>query len=488
MKKWMLILICSALAAGFAVPSLADDAALLTALAAGGTPVLTPAELAVPEGEDGAVLKMLVGISPDGQTMLWRDSSHGLCLTRGGEVIRVRPALDRGAGDPYGTLERQLYLSLTGYPGAEGVAWSPDGKYIVLTDKAKAKQTASAINGLLLLDTETGEVFQLLAFNAKDIRSEEYGSVLEARFDASGRFIYWVGRVNALSRYGYSLYRTDMETAETELLLADLGVFIQGRMLYEDRDESWLLMVSGDGGSGTAQDLYIRYRPGEGMEQTRERGIPSARLLGEGTAYSAGTGYGLIFCAVPDTQSGQARRTADSLVRTASHGSSLLFGALNRITPEGIDLTHYWTLDWDMSADRDPYVSSSVRIGMIPQEAVDILIRLYQDEKITEEEQQTVEELTFQRLRYDPPKISSICQSPGGRCALLCASWRGNAWFYLLDIETMALWPVECTETLVPVFFGSGLNSRFRPGMVWCDGDLFLINNGDFRAFRLEVR
>ena len=475
-----LLLVCVALLLGLAVPAAADDAALLNEAATGKDIVLVPAELPVPgEDFDGAP----ISLSPDGQTMLWR----GLGLTRNGELIPVHAAPERGAGDPYGELEKELYKLARDYPGEEGVAWSPDGKYIVLTDK-RAANNMSTVLDLVLLDTETGEAFLEQAYNHKSknrLKSEDFGVIFEARFDSTGQYIYMIARINAYSKNGYSLYRYSLADGGTELLLEDIGMVSQGRSLYEDSDGSWLLIASSDRGSKTTQDVYIRYRPGEGVLRTDERGVLSSGLRGGETAYSAASGYGLILCESPTASNASNARASDVSETVVLSRYQILSRCLNRITPEGIDLEHYWKLYGDA------YDPSTVRAVEVDRDMVDILNRLVREEACTEEEQDALSEYSRNSLRDSSPKVSCFCLSPDGRCALLSTLAYGGTIvnYFLLDIESMSLYPVAFPTGMGPAYYSTPYSGRFRPGMVWEENGVLLINSKNaFQAYRLEGR
>ena len=82
---------------------------------------------------------MPVSISPDGRTVLWGPG----VLTRDGQTIPLTINKDRGAGDPYETLEKNLMFLLNNLPGQEGINWSLMPAYLIGTVVAALSGIAS---------------------------------------------------------------------------------------------------------------------------------------------------------------------------------------------------------------------------------------------------------------------------------------------------------------------------------------------------------
>ncbi len=510
MKKMLSLLLCAALACAAVSAALADDADLREAIATGRTLMLTKAEIQAPgEDFDG----MPVGISPDGQTVIWR-TSDSACLTRNGQVIPIRPAPERGAGDPYGKLEWEWSDLLWTFPADEGLPWSPDGRYVLLCSKRMATQLVVA-QDLVMLDTETGEVFLAQSYEGGSkergdfvsaMNSEHFGVVAEARFDLTGEYVYFIGRINAFSDT-FSLFRFGMSTGETELMLEDIGVAGVARSLYPDRDGSWLLMVSSDNGSSKdTHDVWIRFDPeqasswlssffggggaAKGSVWKYERGFQHGRMRGLQACYSAETGVGLVLVSSSTVGSmanmaQTSTAAAADLAKVSITPAGLYMSRLNRITPESTDPNAYWELRRDQE---DP---DALCIRRSDEAVMDIIMRFSADPDLPDEEMAVLRAFCQTITEENPPRITCVCQSPGGSYALICTddSKSGAGRYWLLDLDTMAMVPVETPEGLGPVLFGTSLTGNFRPGMVWNeDGTLLILNGGTVEAYRLEAK
>ncbi len=200
MKRLSVLLLCAALLTVLAAGALAEDT-LREAAASGKTLVLTEAEVPAPEDP----YSLLIGLSPDGKTALYR-TDDGLTLVRDGQVLQAHIAPERGAGDPYGKLAWETQTVLRSFPDSAGLSWSPDGHFVLLTNMDAVVRRLTALD-LILLDTETGEIFLEQAFEGgsqergdflESLHSPDFGMIVEARFDRTGRYIYMIGRINAL--------------------------------------------------------------------------------------------------------------------------------------------------------------------------------------------------------------------------------------------------------------------------------------------------
>ncbi len=490
------IILCLGLAACMAAPALADDAGLLDAVNAGKTIALVPAEISLSGAETDAVP---VGISPDGSTVIGRSSAGTIFFVRDGQVIPVTAAPERGAGDPWNRLEKELASLKRVIPDIEGFSWSPDGRYLLLTSLQLALQKSECLD-LMMVDTRTGEAFQEQAYLGgsmeqgtlmKALQDPAFGMVIEARFDASGEYIFMIARIHAYSE-SYSLYRYSLSGQRTELLLEDLKIARVGRMLYEMSDGSWLVMVSSKGASSPdSRDLVIRYRPDGTGPDRLERGVLGLKIRNIQASYSSASGYGLILVCSPAAgkvnYAAQASVGSDALpAKTFVTPELFTTPRLNRITPEGIDLDSYW------EPVADPEAPAGIRFTELSREAVDLITRYILNEEMTPEEKETLcaysQRLTDERI----PRVNCLCQSPGGRFALLNLSpdFSGEAIYCLMDLTDMAVYPVEAPEELGAVPYNSAMGAAFFPGMVWNDdGTLLILSAGSDAAgvWRLEA-
>lgn len=485
MKKLLFLFLCLTLTCAYTSAS-GDDAALRDALAAGRKLVLTETDL--PGGEENL---MPCSISPDGATVLWR-SAEGLILTREGTAIPVHAAPERGSGDPYGRLEAEVQTISFAFPSLEGVSWSPDGKFFTLSSQDTCLKRGTFMD-LILVDTANGEAFAVQSWDSA-VRSDDFGTVVEARFDATGAYIWFIGRIRAIAE-NYGLFRYSMAENRTELVLEDIGISSARRMLFEDADGGWLIMAgSGMAGQGDTYDTFLRYRPsadllsrlfgGSSAVDRSVRRLKTGMMCAVQGGYSNESGYGLslAFSKAAASQSSISREPGyDSIMKI-----TMLFTMprLNRITPEGIDLDRYWELAVD---PKDP---ASMRLVETDPELVN-LMTLHAARDISEEEWNRLIGYGEDLAAADLPTLSCLCMSPGGHYAVLAAHTRGRqALYWLVDTVSMALYPVEIPDTLGPVYYGTDFGVQYRPGIEW-NGDILLVYNSkesSVEAYRLEAK
>jgi hypothetical protein len=103
------------------------------------------------------------------------------------------------------------------WAGSEGITWSPDGRYAVLTSFKQVFMMMRFIYGLYIIDTDTGELICADTYPIKF--TDGAASVIQACFDPSGRYLYYMlyGNINPDCRV--TLMRYDMETGEKQQLL-----------------------------------------------------------------------------------------------------------------------------------------------------------------------------------------------------------------------------------------------------------------------------
>ena len=202
--------------------------------------------------------------------------------------------------------------------------------------------------------------------------------------------------------------------------------------------------------------------------------------------YSARTGYGLVI-------GGHTTTTADVAVvqeAAVSHNSmriSAVLEAMNigRITPDGPDTEHYWRF-----AD-DGGEMKNVRLEPVDEKIVSVLNRMANGGEYTEEEWEAVQAYGEELLNAPQPRSTCGCLSPDGRYALINLGRRELCRFFLMDVETLEIRPVDAPEGMAAIFLNSQLTAKFPPGMVWNgDGTLLIYDsNTDLPgAFRLTVR
>ena len=480
MKKLLSVVLSTILVLALAVPSLADDADLRDAVTTGKALALVPVEMVSP-GEGW----LLVSLSPDGNTSVWKNSDAAkIALVRNGEVIEVHAAPERGAGDPYGTLEDQLFWLSGCIPGADGLSWSPDGRYAILSCKQELIKTTGHLD-LVMLDAENGEAFLAAAyfssvpFQIRDMWDERYGSVYEARFDSTGRYIWFVGFVNSLTE-SIGLFRVDTKTGTTDLMAKGFRFSNINKTLFDTGSGS-LLIAAGSSDKNQSEDDYFLFTPEEtpmpGGNTVVLAERPYSNTYIRGNAYlSAKTGKGIIFNICPTLTSLKANaKSAKAASRIA-----IIANSLNRITPDGIDLSRYWRLAGD------PSDFASLHLEEIDPGIIAILSKTLSGGKGTDTEEEALDAYAAKNEESTAPRISCACLSPDGQFALLCAWNTTEAYYLLMDLDTMDLFPVNGPENLREVIYGSGWSQLFYPGMQWNeDGTLLILNGKTVEAYRI---
>ena len=237
MRKLVAFSLCCVLALGLLCGCGAqaeEESSLQAAFEEGKAFELVQAEL---PAEGVALGGMPVSLAPDGETWLWQAEDGQLYMLRGGRALAVKPAPERGAGDPDGKLDK-LFFSLNRKVLTPDVSWSPDGRYAVLSI-LQAGDILRMNMDLILLDAENGEAFRGTAYASKF--GEQYGNVMIAAFDRTGGYVYYV--VAKLPPYKVFLVRYAMDTGTTELLCELPKDPVHG--LFETADGGWTLACGG---------------------------------------------------------------------------------------------------------------------------------------------------------------------------------------------------------------------------------------------------
>ncbi len=211
-----------------------EKSPLQTAYEEGKAFELVQAEL---PAEGVALGGMPVSLAPDGETWLWQAEDGQMYMLRGGRALAVKPAPERGAGDPDGKLDK-LFFSLNMKFLTPDVSWSPDGRYAVLSI-LQAGDILRINMDVVLLDAENGEAFRGTAYAFES--GEQYGDVKIAAFDRTGGYVYYV--VAKLPPYKVFLARYAMDTGTTELLCELPKDPVHG--LFETADGGWTLACGG---------------------------------------------------------------------------------------------------------------------------------------------------------------------------------------------------------------------------------------------------
>ena len=435
---------------------------------------------------------MPVSMSPDGRTVLWGPG----VLTRDGQVIPLTINKDRGAGDPYETLEKNLMFLLNNLPGQEGINWSPDGRYALLTYKRAALQNNKPF-GLMVLDAETGEVFQAVAVS-RNLLKEGGGFVFEAKFDHTGRYVYFTGYLSSVYK-GYGLFRCDMETYEVQLVSGNLNM-ASTPGLWETPDGRWLMLDATERTNRAREAVYLSAKdpiPSAmlplyetmaqsgypiGVDQSFIRQFSSGAWQTGCLVYSSVSGYGLMI--------GMPVTTDTAAQEGTTAGNYAIYSVLNdmricRITPEGADMQHYWRIV-DASEDL-----TGVRLEMVEDSYVTTLDRManHSSDMVTQEESEALNAYGTELMKSLQLLSTCGCASPDGRYALINVGNRERSGFFLVDMETMEMCPVNAPEGMATIYLNSAMTRKYQPGMVWNqDGTLLIFNyeSKTVEAWRLD--
>ena len=200
--------------------------------------------------------------------------------------------------------------------------------------------------------------------------------------------------------------------------------------------------------------------------------------------YSARTGYGLMIGLMIDSP------TATTAGAAVSRDSMRIFAVLEtmnigRITPDGPDTEHYWRF-----AD-DGGEMKNVRLEPVDEKIVSVLNRMANGGEYTEEEWEALQAYGEELLNAPQLRSTRGCLSPDGRYALINLGSMELCRFFLMDVETLEIRPVDAPEGLATIILNSQLTAKFPPGMVWNgDGTLLIydVNTDLPGAFRLTVR
>lgn len=447
--------------------------------------------------------------TPPGEPVTVERTVYHFCLIRDGEIVPVRENAERGDGDPYGNMETVTgYLSV--YHRPDDISWSAAGRYITFSDVQRVVTSYSwMINFVPVVDTAEGEVYPADSYVKSNILVENNGVVYLSRMSRDGSYVYYLVERSIDGVRWFCFCRCRPDGQDWEVLCrteaADEGMPyrpVTVSDLTENPDGSWTLF-------GTAQPLressreydlvMVSFVPsGDAWSvEVRPTGV-TGRITPVDYDYSPASGYGLILLGNTELV---------PLYRTDSYDSEDYGGGMNgrrigehiriiRIHPDPENPFDVWYLH---------------RTGEQPED-VEILsgqasLEYLQARIAGENPEKPAELVGSEEDRYEPyfrtyPIIYGACISPDGRYALvkvLQADWSGNygdrsLQFYLLDLETMALVPVEAPEAVAgkeDTSSYSAKTTRNRSDMLWNpDGTIFIPGakekTGDV-FFRLEA-
>lgn len=156
-----------------------------------------------------------VSISPDGRVSLYSAGNALAVVHENGSILPVTVSDIRGAADAYGNLNKVAARGAAAI-GNEGVVWSPNGRYAAIVNQSRVVQMMQFIYDPIVIDTQTGEMFLLAAYNNK-LAKDDCGVMLTACFSADSRYLYAV-IMGSLNGARFSLMQYDLETLTASVL------------------------------------------------------------------------------------------------------------------------------------------------------------------------------------------------------------------------------------------------------------------------------
>ncbi len=387
-------------------------------------------------------------VSPTGDSALYEVSGMVFAVN-GDQIAFLCPSETRGVADEFGNMEKLFKRGLRQCLSDEGVTWSHDGRYAVITSYEQVLSMAQFIFDPMIIDTLTGEVFLTATYGNKIMR-EEGGALVSACFSRDGRYLYYTFFGN-IGEYRCSQLRCELETGETELLHNGQELLYYPR-LCELRDGSLLSVCD---------------------QSSRDKPMGIARLSGTG-AWLTGGNWNVR---VTNFDLPASQWFVKQLEYSAESGWAACIGmtwggvgyALQRFRPDegysGIDQR------WLLRADTMQFV---------PMEG-------------------SVEDLFSQTSESGSPLLSyeycflmAAALSPDGQYALLEVGKREPDatpdWQLLLvRLEDMQAVPVTGLPEGALMPYRTALTKKFAPGIEWNCDEILLLVDSDVRSFRFEV-
>ena len=204
---------------------------------------------ALPEAEFVPLSK-----SPSGNSGIIGVGSSAIAMYNG-EYHIVYPST-KGVSDEYKNLNRYFtYFNsrIRNLIGEEGIVYSPDGKYAVLTNKNFVLNKMQTFLDPILLDLSSGELI-LTATYADKLAENNAGAITSAVFSSDNKYFYYV----LYGRFGDArirLYRYDLNAGETELCFeSDKNLYYPHLAELEDGS---FLMLNDAYKSNEAEELVI---------------------------------------------------------------------------------------------------------------------------------------------------------------------------------------------------------------------------------------
>ena len=369
--------------------------------------------------------------SPDGNKAILMDEKHAYIL-KDNTITMILPNYLRSVHDSYSGFARFIKMDPAQWAGSEGITWSPDGRYAVLTSFRQVFMMMRFIYGLYILDTDTGELICADTYPIKF--TEGAASVIQTCFDASGRYLYYMlyGNINPDCRT--ALMRYDMETGEKQQLLACPQNTAYPRLELDSK--------------GRLVDLTDTTQPNEflGLNVFEQKdGVWTAAAL-------------------PFSQPSMIVRPQYMDIGNAGMGIMLQTTFCNGRT--GMLPGRFLTDDAFTGYDELLLIE-----GFDAQHATVLPLSAYGDGS----------ELAAKISSGEILQCLNIKLSPNGSFALLLATDGKTYSFMMMDLATLALKKVQSPPGCASVRAGSGLpqSNAYPSGYNWFEGNKLVILTGD---------
>lgn len=367
--------------------------------------------------------------SPDGGKALCMDSQNAY-VVEGDTITLVSYSPERSVRDEYGQYAAFAKMPPDRWVGAEGVAWSPDGRYAVLTNYAEALLKMRFVYGLYIIDTGTGELFCADTYPTK--LQQKGGVVLQACFDGAGRKLYYMvsGPVNEDTRVSLMCY--DMETGRKQRLLACQNWCAYPRLQWDGNGN--LLNLTDTTRTSDPLGLNV-FTQRDGAWSEKSYALLQPTRIAYPTYFEAGPAG---FCVLLDR------------ILPANKGNSVTMAGLVRLEKGYPGLGEILLID-------SPDAPYATRLSLLN----------YGDGSILDG-----------RLAEGKLWIClNIKLSPDGRYALLLVWDRKEAVFLMMDVETLALRRVKAPEGAASLrgTYGGAPSAQYPSGYNWFAGNRLVV-------------
>ena len=397
----------------------------------------------------------VISVSPSGQSALLVSGDEMLALN-GATIAALCPSETAGVADEYGNLQHILH-AMGRMLGNEGVTWSHDGRYAVITSINRVLMNMQLIIDPVLIDTVTGELIITATYPQK-IMEENAGAMTAACFSADDRYLYYAFYGN-MGEHRYSLLRCDLATCETELLYnGEADIYFP--QLRELRDGSFIILSD------------TRYsQESMGVACLSEGGAASAFWAKAGSlSERTDTGKGWR-ASVKRFDLPLEKWRVRSMEYAPTSGWAVLIGTYNSL---GYALQRFCP-DEDFDGIDQRWLLRADTLELVPMEGApeDLFIQTDGSASGLSEE-------------YLP--LLAVRLSPDGRYALMQVGRVNQISLLLVRLEDMKTVPVAGIpqEALQP--YGTPLTAKYAPGMEWNADQLVLLADGEIRTYRFDTQ